>query len=65
MKNKPWQNSSGCNDPTAYAATKPITEEEQQVGELVKVIKTLARLTGYEILNRIEFRNKNTGRTYR
>ena len=26
---KPWQNSSGCNDPTAYAATKPITEEEK------------------------------------
>lgn len=62
---KPWENNSGCKDPTAYAATKPISEEEQQVSDLVKAIKTIARLSGYEIINRIEFRNRNTGRTYR
>lgn len=62
---KPWQNQSGCNDPTGYAATKPITEEEQQVAELMKHIKYITRLAGYEIINRIEFRNKNSGRKYR
>ena len=62
---KPWQNSSGCNDPTAYAATKPITEEEKQVADLVKLIKTMAHLSGYEIINRMEVRNRNSGRTYR
>lgn len=65
MAGKPWQNASGCNDPTAYAATKPITEEEKQVADLVKLIKTMANLSGYEIINRIEFRNRNSGRTYR
>ena len=26
---KPWQNSSGCNDLTAYTATKPTVEERR------------------------------------
>lgn len=61
---KPWQNSSGCNDPTAYAATRP-TEEEIQVSKLVKAIKAVAELFGYEIINRVEFRNRSSGKTYR
>lgn len=44
MTAKPWQNSSGCNDPTAYAATRP-TEEEIQVSKLVKAIKAVAKLS--------------------
>ena len=62
---KPWENNSGCKDPTAYAATKPITEEEQRVSDLVKAIKTLVRWAGFDILNRIEFRERRSGRTYR
>lgn len=61
---KPWENSSGCNDPTAYAATRP-TEEEIQVSKLVKAIKAVAELFGFEIINRIEFRSRNTGKCYR
>ena len=61
---KPWENSSGCKDLTAYAACKP-TQEEIRVGKLVKALKTVAALFGYEILNRIEFRDLETGRTYR
>ena len=61
---KPWENSSGCKDPTAYAATRP-TEEEIQVSKMVKSIKTVADLFGYEIINRIEFRNRSTGKCYR
>lgn len=64
MTAKPWQNSSGCNDPTAYAATRP-TEEEIQVSKLVKAIKAVAELFGYEIINRVEFRNRSSGKTYR
>lgn len=62
---KPWENKSGCKDPTAYAATKPISEEEQRVSDLVKAIKTLARLAGFDILNRIELRDRRSGRAYR
>jgi hypothetical protein len=61
---KPWQNNSGCNDPTAYAATKP-TEEEIQVGKLVKAVKAVSDLFGFEIINRVEFRSKHTGKCYR
>lgn len=62
---KPWENSSGCKDPTAYGATKTISEEEQRVAELVKVLKTIIRWAGFEPINRIELRDRRSGRTYR
>lgn len=65
MANKPWQNSSGYNDPTAYAAEKRISEEEQRVTELMKVLKYIIRLAGFDLINRIEFRDRRSGREYR
>lgn len=62
---KPWENNSGCNDPTAYAAIKLIADEEQRVGELVKALRIIARLAGFEIVNRVELRECRSGRTYR
>jgi hypothetical protein len=62
---KPWENRSGCADPTAYNGEKKITEEEQIVADLVWVIKKIARWAGFEILNRIEFRHRMSGRKYR
>ena len=64
MMGKPWQNQSGCNDPTAYAATRP-TEEEIQVGKLVKAMRIMAELYGFKIVNRVEFHSMNTGKSYR
>lgn len=65
LMGKPWENNSGCKDPTAYAATKPISEEEQRVSDLVKVLKYIIRLAGFELLNRMEFRDRRSGRMYR
>lgn len=65
MSNKPWQNKSGCPDPTAYEGEKVISEEEQKVADLVWIIKKIARWAGFEIINRIEFRDRRSGRTYR
>ena len=62
---KPWQNKSGCPDPTAYNGEKTITEEEQKVAELVWIFKKIARWAGFEIINRVEFRNRLSGRQYR
>lgn len=62
---KPWENNSGYTDPTAYQALKPIAEEEQRVTELVKVLRTIAKWAGFEIINRIELRDRKSGRTYR
>lgn len=61
---KPWENNSGCKDPTAYAATKTLTAEEQRLTELVKVLKTICRWSGFELLNRIELRGAS-GRIYK
>lgn len=61
---KPWENKSGCVDPTAYEACKP-TPEEIRVGKLVKAIKAVSALAGFEVINRIEFREVETGRKYR
>ena len=62
---KPWQNKSGCPDPTAFEGEKQISEEEQKVADLVWIIKKIARWAGFEIINRVEFRDRRSGRTYR
>lgn len=62
---KPWENNSGCKDPTAYAATRAVSEEEERVNELVRILKNTIRLTGFELLNRIELRDRKSGRIYR
>lgn len=62
---KPWENNSGRPDPTAYAATRPTSDEEQRVGELVKVLKYIIRAAGFDLTNRIELRDRRSGRTYR
>lgn len=62
---KPWENNSGCKDPTAYAATCAVSEEEERANELVRILKNTIRLTGFELLNRIELRERKSGRIYR
>ncbi len=62
---KAWENQSGCKDPTAYAATRAVSEEEERVNELVRILKNTIRLTGFELLNRIELRDRKSGRIYR
>lgn len=62
---KPWENHSGCKDPTAYAVEKAVSEEEQRVTELVWIIKRIARWAGFDIINRVEFRDRKSGRPHR
>lgn len=59
---KPWQNKSGCNDPTAYAVEKKLSEEEQRISDLMRTVRYIVRLAGFEMLNRIELRDVKTGR---
>lgn len=49
---KPWENSSGLPDPTAYAGGRAISKEEQRVTDLVHCIRYIARMAGFEITNR-------------
>lgn len=52
-------------DPTAKKVERTLTAEEQEVSALVMVMKMIAKWAGFEIINRIEFRCKKSGRCYR
>ena len=66
---KPWENAEGYHDPTAYHGTKNIIreDEEQQrrLNNLIFVLKYIIRLAGFELLNRIELKDKRNGREFR
>ena len=65
MTPKPWENKSGCKDPTAYSVEKTILEDEQRKDELIWVIKKIIRWSGFELMNRIELRDRKSGRFFR
>lgn len=69
MMNKPWKNKEGYADPTAYDGLKPIIREEDEhqkrLNTLIFVLKYIIRLAGFELLNRIELKDKRNGREYR
>ena len=61
----PKLNKSGYYDPTAYNGEKQITKEEQKVADLVWIMKNISRWAGFEIINRVEFQHRMSGRKYR
>lgn len=69
MADNPRRNSEGYFDPTAYMGLKPIIDEEnaleREVNMLVKVLKYIVSKSGFELVSRIELRDKKTGRTFR
>ena len=68
-KNSPFFNSEGYADPTAYFGTKNIIEEETEmenkVHSLVHIIRDVANLAGFEVIGRIQFRHKKTGKEFK
>ena len=68
-KTNPRCNNEGYADPTAYAALGPImradAELESKVNFLIKVIKFVASGAGFNILNRIELQDKQSGRLFK
>ena len=65
----PYYNQSGCADPTAYAALKPLIAEENalegKVNFLIKILKYIICESGFELQNRIEIKDLKTGRIFR
>lgn len=65
----PRKNSEGYSDPTAYAAISKIQKEEielqRRVSELVHVLKYVIDKSGFELMARIEIRDKRTGKEFR
>jgi hypothetical protein len=69
MNKNPYYNNEGYPDPTAYAGTKDVireeTETEHKAFELIKVLKFIIRLSGFELIERIKIKDKKTGREFR
>lgn len=68
MGNNPRLNSEGYSDPTAYEGLKPIIKEDSKrqprVSEFIDLMKRLANMCGFEILNRVGVKDKKTGKEY-
>ena len=58
-------NTEGYRDPTSHDAMQNIADEEERVNALIKTIKTVLRLAGFELIRRVEIRSLKTGREYR
>lgn len=58
------KNIEGYDDPTTYEALTTITNEEQKVGKVIKIIKTFCELCGYEIEGRIVLVDMKNGRKW-
>lgn len=63
------RNREGYIDPTAYAAISKIQrdemEQQRRVAELVNVLKYIIDKSGFELVARIELRDKRSGKEFR
>ncbi len=66
---KAMYNSEGYADPTAYEGMKGIIREEaeaeRRVHDLVKVLKYIINAAGFELSERVQLKDKKTGREYK
>lgn len=60
-----YYNPEGYRDPTAYDAIRNITDEEEKVSILIGIIKSILRISGFELIRRVEIRSLKSGREYR
>lgn len=69
MNNDPRRNAEGYYDPTAYEGMKPIIREEaeqqKRVNTLIFVLKYIVNAAGFELLNRIEVKDRRNGKEYK
>lgn len=63
------RNPSGLLDPTAHSAITNIQKEtddaDLRAQAFIRAVKTLVDQSGYDLLARIEIRDRATGRNYR
>lgn len=65
---KPWENSEGYPDPTAYDALKVLSEQQsedrQRISAVIHIVRCVLDLAGFQLVGRIELQDKRTGRVY-
>lgn len=69
MEDNPRLNSEGYYDPTAYHGLRNIIREENavdyEVSTLIKVLKYIINRAGFELVSRIELKDKKSGRVFK
>ena len=64
-----FYNASGCPDPTAYYGLQEVIKEEKamekQVTNLLHIIRLICNLVGFEIVGRVQFKHKKSGRVFK
>ena len=61
----PRKNASGCSDLTAYNAIQNIDEEEEEFKKLLRTLRYICNVAGFEFDGRVCIRNKESGRIYK
>lgn len=72
-KSSAYRNAEGYHDPTAGEAYSNITAEERKrdaerlaaISALMPILRMTAELVGFEIVGRITFADKETGKRYK
>lgn len=59
-----YRNSEGYVDPTAHQAVVNM-DTDKRANELVHVLKYIIRHSGFELVERLQIRDKKTGRVYK
>ncbi len=63
------KNTEGYNDPTPFEAMKNIDKDEaerqKRLNSLIYILKANIHAAGFELINRIELRDKRSGKEYR
>ena len=61
---KEYQNTEGYADPTAYQALKNM-DDEKRVKELIFILKWIVNKGGFELVERIQLRDKKNSKIYK
>lgn len=59
------KNAEKYPDPTAYGVIRSENQEEKRLSTLIYVLKYIISLAGYDLIARIQLRDKKTGKEYR
>lgn len=63
-KNDGMHNEHGYSDPTASAAFRNLSREEQKLSKLLRIIFAACDLAGFELEGRISLIDKKTGKRF-
>ena len=58
-------NGSGYYDPTPHEAIKHISERERLARKVIKTLQNVSHLAGFEIVGRIQLRDKESGEVFK